>query len=314
MVQLNIDVGNLPIIAGGDDCKIWDIDSKGVFSVKYAKDTIRENAETLPTAILFSRPVVHPTLSVQYWKILAKQCCASDDNVIKKTGRCLPSMCHLCRRGCETLGHIIWQCRFAKRIWAWAARIFNLQPREDLVASYKAAKGCSRMIKDLWLVANLAITTELWRLRNKVYFEDAVVHWLGFKGRVYQLIRDNSIRMKGHMNNTMEDLRILNYFKVKHISCKVSSPIEVRWCPSNQDEIMICCDGASLGNPGPTGVGVTFRDANAAVLGVLCVGLGLQKNFYAEVCAVIYGSMLARRWNFRSICVQYDSMSCIQAF
>ncbi|XP_026410553.1 uncharacterized protein LOC113305765 [Papaver somniferum] len=165
----------------------------------------------------------------------------------------------------------------------------------DLVASYKAAKGCSRMIKDLWLVANLAITTKLWRLRNKFYFEDVVVHWLGLKGRVYQLIHDNSIWMKGHMNNTMEDLRILNYFKVKHRSCKVSSPIEVRWCPPNQDEIMICCDGASLGNPGPAGTGVTFRDANTSVLGVLCVGLGLQTNFYAEVCAVIYGTMLARR-------------------
>ncbi|XP_026410823.1 uncharacterized protein LOC113306054 [Papaver somniferum] len=170
------------------------------------------------------------------------------------------------------------------------------------------------MIKDPWLVANLEITTELWRLRNKVYFEDVVVHWIGFKGRVYQLIRDNSIRMKGHINNTMEDLRILNYFKVRHRSCKVSSPIEVRWFPPNQDEIMICCDGASLGNPGPTGAGVTFRDANAAVLGVLCVGLRLQTNFYTEVCAVIYGAMLARKWNFRSICVQSDSMSCIQAF
>ncbi|XP_026419460.1 uncharacterized protein LOC113315387 [Papaver somniferum] len=235
MVRLIIDVGNLLIIAGGDDYKIWDLDSKVVFSVKSAKAAIREN------------------------------CCASDDNVIKKTGRFLPSMCRLCRRDCETLSHITWQCRFSKIIWDWAARIFNLQPRKDLVASYKAAKGCSRMIKDLWLVANLAITTELWRLRNKVYFEDAVVHWLGFKGRFYHLIRDNSIRMKGHMNNTMEDLRILNYFKVKHRSCKVSSPIEVRWCPPNQDEIMICCDGASLGNPCPAGVGVTFRDANAAV-------------------------------------------------
>ncbi|XP_026450666.1 uncharacterized protein LOC113350758 [Papaver somniferum] len=83
MVRLNIDVGNLPIIVGGDDYKIWDFDSKGVFSFKSAKAAIRENAETLPTATLFSRPVVHPTLSVQYWKIWAKQCCASDDNVIK---------------------------------------------------------------------------------------------------------------------------------------------------------------------------------------------------------------------------------------
>ncbi|XP_026452903.1 uncharacterized protein LOC113353552 [Papaver somniferum] len=141
-----------------------------------------------------------------------------------------------------------------------------------------------------------------------------VVQWLGFKGRVYQVIHDNSIRMKGHVYNNMEELRILNYFKVHHRSCRVSTPIEVSWSPPNQDEIMICCDGASLGNPVQAGAGVTFHDANAAVLRVLCVGLGWQTNYYAEVCAVIYGVMLAKGWNVKNICVQSDSMSCTQAF
>ncbi|XP_026445720.1 uncharacterized protein LOC113346407 [Papaver somniferum] len=231
-----------------------------------------------------------PTLSVQYWKIWDKQCCATDDNVIKKTGR------------------------FAKRIWAWAAHIFNLRPNEDLVASYKDAKGRSSMIKDLWMVANLEIVTELWKLRNKVYFEDVAVQWIGFKGRVYQVIRDNSIRMKGHMYNTLDGLRILNYFRVHHRSCKISFPKEVTWNPPNQDEIMLCCDGASFGNPDQAGAGVVFRDANAAVLGARFVGLGWQTNFYVEVCAIIYGVMLAKRWNVINICVKSDLMNFIQAF
>ncbi|XP_026445717.1 uncharacterized protein LOC113346399 [Papaver somniferum] len=210
-----------------------------------------------------------PTLSVQYWKIWAKQCCATNDNVIKKTG---------------------------------------------LVASYKAAKGRSRMIKDMWLVANLAIVTELWKLRNKVYFEDVVVQWSGFKGRVYQVIRENSIRIKGYMYNTLDDLRILNCFRVQYRSCKISLPKEVTWNPPNQDEIMLCCDGASFGNPGQVGAGVVFRYANAAVLGARSVSLGWQTNFYAEVCAIIYGVMLAKRWNVRNICVKSDLMNCIQAF
>ncbi|XP_026420092.1 uncharacterized protein LOC113316076 [Papaver somniferum] len=150
LVRLNIDVDNMHIIGGGEDYKVWDLDSKGVFSVKSAKTAIREPAEVFPITTLFSRPVVHPTLSAQYWKVWAKQCCDSDDNVIKKTG--------------------------------------------------------------------------------------------------------------------------------------------------------------------PAGAGVTFRDANAAVLEALSVGLGLQTNYFAEVCAVIYGAMLANRWNMRKLCVQSDSMSCIQAF
>ncbi|XP_026428848.1 uncharacterized protein LOC113324774 [Papaver somniferum] len=255
MIRCNIDVENLPVIAGGEDYKIWDLDSKGVFSVKSAKAALKMRAEVVPCA-----------------------------NIV------------------------------ARRIWAWVAGIFKLDPNEDLVDSYKAAKGRSRMIKDPWLVANLAIVTELWKLRNKSYFENMVVQWLGFKGRVYQVIRDNSIRMTGHVHNTLEELRILNYFKVRHRSCKTSTPIEISWTPPNQDEIMICCDGASFGNPGQAGSGVVFRDASSEVLGVLCVGLGWKTNFYAEVCAIIYGAIMAKRWNLRSICIRSDSKSCIQAF
>ncbi|XP_026396889.1 uncharacterized protein LOC113291584 [Papaver somniferum] len=100
MIRCNIDVENLPVIAGGEDYKIWDLDSKGVFSVKSAKAALKLSAEVVPCANLFSRQVVHPTLSVQYWKIWAKQCCASEDNIIKKAGRSMPTMCRLCRKSC----------------------------------------------------------------------------------------------------------------------------------------------------------------------------------------------------------------------
>ncbi|XP_026416903.1 uncharacterized protein LOC113312360 [Papaver somniferum] len=314
MLRCNIDEDNLPIIDVGDEYKIWDLDKKCVFSVKSAKAAINSPTAIQPCAALFSRKVVHPSLGVQYWKIWTKQCCATDDNIIKKTGRSLASMYRLCRKNCETLSHITWHCSFARRIWAWAAGIFSIQPNEDLVSSYQVAKGRSRMIKNLWLVTNLAIVTELWKTRNKAYFENAPIHWLGFKGRVYQMIRDNSIRMKGHMFNNVEDLRILNYFRVQHRSCKISIPLEIRWFPPNPDEIMICCDGASMGNPGQAGAGVMFRDANSAVLGVLCVGLGWQTNLYAEACAIIYGAMLDKIWKATNICIRSDSMSCIQDF
>ncbi|XP_026410679.1 uncharacterized protein LOC113305905 [Papaver somniferum] len=90
--------------------------------------------------------------------------------------------------------------------------------------------------------------------------------------------------------------------------------IEISWTPPNQDEIMICFDGASFRNPGQAGSSVVFRDASSEVLGVLCVGLGWQTNFYVEVCAIIYGAIVAKRWNMRSLCIRSDSKSCIQAF
>ncbi|XP_026419620.1 uncharacterized protein LOC113315571 [Papaver somniferum] len=198
-------------------------------------------------------------------------------------GRKMPTRCSLCKKDNETLSHIIWQCRFTRHIWAWATGIFNLQLVEDLVVSYKVVKGKSRTIKDMWIVTNLAVTTELWKLRNKAFFEGATVNWLGFKGRVYQIIRDNSIRIKGHMFNKLENLRILSYLKVQRRSSKNSTPVEISWSPPEHGEIMICCDGAALGNPGQAGASFSFKDANSRVLGALCVGLGWQTNFYDEV-------------------------------
>ncbi|XP_026417344.1 uncharacterized protein LOC113312823 [Papaver somniferum] len=115
------------------------------------------------------------------------------------------------------------------------------------------------------------------------------------------------------MFNTLEDLRILNYFKVSHRSCKNSTPIEIYWSPPEVGEIIICCDGASLGNPGQVGAGVCFRDSNVVVLGSLCIGLGWRTKFYVEVCVIIYGLMLDKRWNITKICIRSDSMSFIKS-
>ncbi|XP_026397131.1 uncharacterized protein LOC113291859 [Papaver somniferum] len=90
MIRCNIDIDNLSVIAGGEDYKIWDLDKKGIFFVKSAKAALKVVADVHPTAALFSRKVVHPTLSVQYWNIWVNYFCASDDNVIKKlAGSCL---------------------------------------------------------------------------------------------------------------------------------------------------------------------------------------------------------------------------------
>ncbi|XP_026428396.1 uncharacterized protein LOC113324292 [Papaver somniferum] len=163
------------------------------------------------------------------------------------------------------------------------------------------------------VITNLAICTELWKLLNKVFFEGAEVNWVGFKGRVYQVIHDNSIRMKDYTFNIMEDLRIWNYFKVKHRVSKTSKFIEISWSSPEQGDLMICCDGASCSNPCQASAGIYFRDASSSVVGALCVGLGWKTNYIAEVSAVIYGLMLTRRWNMKKICVRSDSMRCLQA-
>lgn len=74
-------------------------------------------------------------------------------------------------------------------------------------------------------------------MRNKDFFKGAEINWLGFRGRVCQVILDNSIRIKGHMYNTLDGMRILNYFKVQHRSSKISTHVEACWSPPEQGEL-----------------------------------------------------------------------------
>lgn len=61
------------------------------------------------------------------------------------------------------------------------------------------------------------------------------------------------------MKNSAEDVVILDYFRVRYRSIKQHHPVECFWQPPNEDEILLCCDGAARGNPGRAGAGVVAR-------------------------------------------------------
>lgn len=138
--------------------------------------------------------------------------------------------------------------------------------------------------------------------------------WTQFKSRIYQLIHENSLPMTGYMHNSCEDLRILNYFKVKHRRVKQMIPIECCWRPPEPDELLLCCDGASSGNPGNAGAGNVARGPDCSVLGAQSLGLGVNTNYMAEIYAAISGLEWSVQWGFRRVLVRTDSASVVQAF
>ncbi|XP_026399685.1 uncharacterized protein LOC113295569 [Papaver somniferum] len=167
--------------------------------------------------------------------------------------------------------------------------LFKLHPNYDFVLSYKAAKGHSRIIKDLWLLANMVIRSELWQTRNMACFHNAAVNFHFFKQRTFHLIHDYSVRLKSFMHNTSSDLEILTCFGVRHRQVKLVQPIKCNWSPPNRDELLLCCDGAAKGNPGRAGAGVVVRDADCNFMGAMSIGLGRTNNFLAELYGIIVG-------------------------
>ncbi|XP_026396011.1 uncharacterized protein LOC113290645 [Papaver somniferum] len=170
------------------------------------------------------------------------------------------------------------------------------------------------MIQDLWLLANCLLKSELWALRNKAVFEQKKPNWSMFYRRVLKLIQDYSVKLKRNMKFCVEEMRIMDYFRVLHRRIKLHQPVECYWVPPNEDEIILCCDGAARGNSGVEGEGVVARDASCNVFGAMSIGLGVTTNFLEELYGIITGLEWAIRWGVRRVFIRFDSSSVIEAF
>lgn len=146
---------------------------------------------------LLWRKELHPSLAAQNWKFI-RGACATYDLIQNRFKIKLAKRCVMCGIEEESLDHIIFHCAFAACAWNWISDIFGLTANSNLVVSFKAAKGRSKMIRDLWLVANLVVRSELWAMRNKCVFERKKANWSLFYKRVLKLIQDYSVRLRGH--------------------------------------------------------------------------------------------------------------------
>ena len=75
--------------------------------------------------------------------------------------------------------------------------------------------------------------------------------------------------------------------------------------PIHSSEVYI--DGASLGNPGPAGVGVVFVDAHAHPVRQFSKYVGQTTNNVAEYLALLYALQEARQAGYTRLTVKTDS-------
>jgi len=75
--------------------------------------------------------------------------------------------------------------------------------------------------------------------------------------------------------------------------------------------VIVACDGASRGNPGPAGAGAQITDADGVVLAEVAEGLGAATNNVAEYTAVIRGLERALELGAASVLLRSDSQLLI---
>lgn len=75
--------------------------------------------------------------------------------------------------------------------------------------------------------------------------------------------------------------------------------------------MIVACDGAARGNPGPAGIGVQITDADGAVLAEIAEGLGRATNNVAEYTAAIEGLKKAAELGATEVLLRSDSQLLI---
>ncbi|KAF6137104.1 hypothetical protein GIB67_030868 [Kingdonia uniflora] len=88
------------------------------------------------------------------------------------------------------------------------------------------------------------------------------------------------------------DFSVKNVVKELSVNSKMGNAPSIcscRWNLPNIGEVKVCCDGLALGNPGPSGIGVVYRDWEGRVLGMLSKAVGSPTNCLEEVQAIVDG-------------------------
>jgi ribonuclease HI len=75
--------------------------------------------------------------------------------------------------------------------------------------------------------------------------------------------------------------------------------------------VIVACDGASRGNPGPAGIGVQITTGDGSVLAEIARGIGEATNNVAEYTAVIAGLERAQELGAGAVTLRSDSQLLI---
>ncbi|XP_026413887.1 uncharacterized protein LOC113309613 [Papaver somniferum] len=208
----------------------------------------------------------------------------------------LASRCCFCKKDEETLEHILWKCNYSEIIWKWLGGMFNFKNPKSFDEVFSSAKHKSPAVGEIWRYAAFITLKELWFQRNRSVYEDEVFNEQNIKSRILKLTAEGEIRMKQLMWN--------NAYVVKEISFKLPQ----------KNQLLLCCDGASRGNPRNSGYGIMAINDKGEVVVAIEGGLGISTNFFAEIMAIICAGEWVIHNGFRILLFSTDSKSVIVAF
>ncbi|OUZ99195.1 Ribonuclease H domain [Macleaya cordata] len=258
------------------------------------------------------RSCIHPLRSANVWKIISG-CCATDLK-LQQCGINIVSRCRFCLTCAEDELHLFWQCPVSRSLWTWILNIFGFHTSNQSISFQSLATNKSPAVKDTWAAAFAYIITEIWHIRNACTFDNRSINLENIKRKIMMNFQETSILLKSCMHNKIEDLIIFSSLKMSSRPVHHRRIFECYWIPPRENQIKICCDGCSKGNPSFSGAGIVIRNHMGNTLAAMSIRLRICTNFVAEILAIILGMEWAFDQGWSNVWIASDSMAAIRCF
>jgi hypothetical protein len=203
-------------------------------------------------------------------------------------------LCPMCGLEPETSGHILWWCESARAVWSLSGGY--LQKSVVISDSFlNIFEYLSNRLSTEMLELFVVIAYKLWLRRNRVVFDDLVMH--------------PSCLLKGAIE-MLEDFRL---------SQKTESSIAIdrlatssQWVKPSGGTVKINWDAALCPSKKIMGVGVVARDATGAVKAALCSSLPYVSDpSVAESLGARQAIVLGQKMGFPSIVLEGDAKEIV---
>jgi hypothetical protein len=259
-------------IREGPDILRWGHSTTGNFSVKEAY-YLQENYQEQPRERIWGKiwnPKFWPKVSIFLWLTIQNRILTWDN--LWKRGFIGPSICPLCQQQEETMEHLFNHCNYSEIIWDMGTQVMRRSNRNrasiiSTVENWDSISYQNPILDRIWQLLPGFTMWKIWKERNKRIFHSMTSPPLSTWERIMNLIRE-TIKSGQWSQEDLKcnpgEIHILQTWQLNLTGERQNNGVTrtngspCTWSPPPTGFIKLNFDGASKGNPGPTGFGAVL--------------------------------------------------------
>eukprot|EP00253_Pinus_taeda_P004292 PITA_04292 len=278
-------------------------------------------------------PAALPKVNFFAWTLIHNKILTGDN--LNKRSFAGPHWCALCRCNAETSQHLFIDCQFAKDVWGFSLQDLHISsPAQtsipDLFAEwnhrYPRHIPQKSIWHKIWNALPKFVCWKIWLARNQKVFKDYHLTPLQVAAKARSLLLETVQQQYFKKDAFLQQIekRWIGKFDLQTRKILLSPKLELpAWKKRDADEsfqawwraqnlFTIFFDGASKGNPGPSGAGGIIFSPEGRSKDSFFWSLGVKTNNQAELLSLLKACQIAREKGIKDIQISGDSVILIK--